>query len=66
MRRQLAPAAIPKSRGQAEPSIQADVDIMKHRLILFGGEERDGTSLCAPMLQVVMDLFDGGLDYTDP
>jgi len=33
---------------------------------LFGGDERDGTTLCAPMLQVVMNLFDGGLDYADP
>jgi len=33
---------------------------------LFGGEECEGTALCEPMLKVVMNLFDGGLDYADP
>lgn len=32
---------------------------------MFGGERGDETSLCGPMLQVVMDLFDG-IDYEDP
>lgn len=35
------------------------------RLRLFGGEVGEEASLCAPMLQVVMDLFDG-IDYVDP
>ncbi|KAF2086391.1 hypothetical protein K490DRAFT_58016 [Saccharata proteae CBS 121410] len=35
------------------------------QLRLFGGEKGDETSLCAPMLKVVMDLFDG-IDYVDP
>jgi len=44
----------------------ANFDMMKHRLQLFGGEEDDGSDLCGPMLSVVMNLFDGGLDYADP
>jgi len=32
---------------------------------MFGGEKGDEMSLCGPMLQVVMDLFDG-IDYEDP
>jgi hypothetical protein len=51
---------------RAEPSPEADTAILNHRLRLFGGEESDGTAFMAPMLQVVMDLFDGGLDYMDP
>ena len=35
------------------------------RLRIFGGEQGDEMSLCAPMLQVVMGLF-GSLDYEDP
>jgi len=54
------------SRGEAEPSMAANFDMMKHRLQLFGGEEDDGSDLCGPMLSVVMNLFDGGLDYADP
>lgn len=34
-------------------------------LRLFGGEIGDEASLCAPMLKVVMDLFDD-IDYVDP
>ncbi|QDS77670.1 hypothetical protein FKW77_003348 [Venturia effusa] len=36
------------------------------RLRIFGGEIGDEMSLCAPMLQVVMGLFNGRLDYEDP
>jgi hypothetical protein len=36
------------------------------RLLIFGGEVGDEVSLCAPMLQVVMGLFNGRLDYEDP
>jgi hypothetical protein len=32
---------------------------------IYGGEPGDGDALCAPMLQVVLDLFDG-VDYVDP
>lgn len=32
---------------------------------MFGGCEDDEESLCAPMLQVVLDLFDGQIDYED-
>jgi hypothetical protein len=38
----------------------------KQRLRIFGGETGDEVSLCAPMLQVVMGLFNGALDYEDP
>ncbi|KAL1388937.1 hypothetical protein HDK64DRAFT_253515 [Phyllosticta capitalensis] len=34
-------------------------------LRMFGGEAGDGQSLCAPMLKVVMDLFND-IDYVDP
>ena len=37
-----------------------------HYLRFFGGEPADGMTLCAPMLQVVMDLFEGRTDYVDP
>jgi hypothetical protein len=50
----------------AVPSAQANTDIVAHRLRMFGGEVQDGAALCGPMLKVVMDLFDGGLDYPDP
>jgi len=36
------------------------------RLRYFGGEPGDEVSLLEPMLQVVMDLFDGDTDYEDP
>lgn len=35
------------------------------RLRFFGGEAGDEASLCAPMLKVVMDLFND-IDYVDP
>jgi hypothetical protein len=35
------------------------------RLLIFGGEAGDEVSLCAPMLSVVMNLFNGRLDYED-
>ncbi|KAK8152939.1 hypothetical protein IWX90DRAFT_411477 [Phyllosticta citrichinensis] len=34
-------------------------------LRIFGGEAGDGQILCAPMLKVVMDLFND-IDYVDP
>jgi hypothetical protein len=46
--------------GQDSSAVDAE------RLRIFGGEASDGVSLCGPMLQVVLDLFDGGLDYQDP
>jgi hypothetical protein len=36
------------------------------RLRYFGGEPGEEVSLLEPMLQVVMDLFDGNIDYDDP
>jgi len=59
-------SAQPRHQAITEPSRSSTSEIVKHRLQLFGGEERDGTSLCGPMLQVVMNLFDGGIDYRDP
>ncbi|KAJ9638308.1 hypothetical protein H2199_006995 [Coniosporium tulheliwenetii] len=44
---------------------QEQAMIEAQRLRLFGGEVGEEASLCAPMLQVVMDLFDG-IDYVDP
>ncbi|KAK5256364.1 hypothetical protein LTR16_003423 [Cryomyces antarcticus] len=46
---------------------QRSADAQRRRV--FGGEEGEGDgeseALCAPMLQVVLDLF-GGVDYLDP
>jgi hypothetical protein len=54
-------------RLMPQPALaQASTDIVAHRLRMFGGEVQDGAALCGPMLKVVMDLFDGGLDYHDP
>ena len=39
--------------------------IEAQRIRIFGGEVGDEVSLCAPMLQVVFDLW-GGVDYLDP
>lgn len=39
--------------------------IEAQRIHFFGGEVGDEVSLCAPMLQVVLDLW-GGVDYLDP
>ena len=36
------------------------------RLRYFGGEPGEEVSLLEPMLQVVMELFDGNTDYEDP
>jgi len=36
------------------------------RVRMFGGEAGDEVSLCAPMLDVVMTLFNGNVDYEDP
>jgi hypothetical protein len=60
------PAFAQARRACAVPSPQANTDIVAHRLRVFGGEVQDGAALCGPMLKVVMDLFDGGLDYSDP
>ena len=38
----------------------------QERTRMFGGELGDEVSLCEPMLQVVLSLFDGHLDYLDP
>jgi len=36
------------------------------QLRMFGGEAGDEVSLCKPMLDVVMTLFNGNIDYKDP
>jgi hypothetical protein len=65
-RHQIQLEPVVEFRGQAEPSPESDSAILRQRLQVFGGTERDGTTLCGPMLRVVMSLFDGGLDYMDP
>jgi hypothetical protein len=41
-------------------------ELETQRLRYFGGEYGEEVSLLEPMLQVVMDLFDGNTDYEDP
>ncbi|KAI9760452.1 MAG: WD40 repeat-like protein [Chaenotheca gracillima] len=38
---------------------------VEHRRF-FGGEDGDEVGLCSGMMDVVLYLFDGGLDYIDP
>ncbi|KAF2785776.1 hypothetical protein K505DRAFT_261360 [Melanomma pulvis-pyrius CBS 109.77] len=40
--------------------------IAKAQRLHFGGEAGEEDILFEPMLKVVMDLFDGGIDYEDP
>ncbi|KAF2143417.1 uncharacterized protein K452DRAFT_170832 [Aplosporella prunicola CBS 121167] len=47
------------------PSSPWPARMQQETLRLFGGEIGDEASLCAPMLKVVMDLFDD-IDYVDP
>lgn len=51
---------------QIEREQQEAMAAETQRLRIFGGETGDEVSLCAPMLQVVMGLFNGRLDYEDP
>ena len=53
--------------GTPTSSCSDDEDpIMAKRISVFGGDAGDEAGeLCAPMLQVVLDLFDG-VDYEDP
>jgi hypothetical protein len=53
-----------QQRLQAEQERQDMVEMQ--RLRYFGGEPGEEVSLLEPMLQVVMDLFDGNTDYDDP
>jgi len=61
-----------QNRSQSQQQLQAQREHQeamaaeKQRLRIFGGETGDEVSLCAPMLQVVMGLFNGALDYEDP
>jgi len=51
-------------RLQVEQELQQALEMQ--RLRYFGGEPGEEVSLLEPMLQVVMDLFDGDTDYEDP
>ncbi|KAF2828053.1 hypothetical protein CC86DRAFT_393227 [Ophiobolus disseminans] len=51
-------------RLQVEQERQQVMEVQ--RLRYFGGEPGEDVSLLEPMLQVVMDLFDGNTDYEDP
>lgn len=54
-------------RLQAESADRSyDKEMEAERLRMFGGVEGDDTALCAEMLDVVMTLFDGNIDYKDP
>jgi len=59
-----------RSRSQQQYQTQREhqeaIAAETQRLRIFGGEAGDEVSLCAPMLQVVMGLFNGRLDYEDP
>ncbi len=53
-------------RKQSHVQQQTQEDALEaHRIRFFGGEAGDEVSLCAPMLQVVLDLFND-IDYQDP
>ena len=51
-----------RAQREQQEAVAAEIQ----RLRIFGGEAGDEVSLCAPMLQVVMGLFEGKLDYDDP
>lgn len=53
-----------QDRVQLEQEREREVETQ--RLRIFGGVPGDEVSLLEPMLQVVMDLFDGFTDYEDP
>jgi len=59
-----------RSRSQQQYQTQREhqeaIAAETQRLRIFGGEAGDEVSLCAPMLQVVMGLFNGRFDYEDP
>lgn len=53
-----------------QSSIASEVDLYdtkmeEARMQMFGGEHGDEVGLCGDMLKVVMDLFDGNVDYED-
>jgi len=54
------------SAWQTRQRIQQEQMMEAHRLRFFGGEAGEEVSLLEPMLKVVMDLFDGDIDYEDP
>jgi len=49
-----------------EQLLQQEQAVEAQRLRFFGGEAGEEVSLLEPMLKVVMDLFDGDIDYQDP
>jgi hypothetical protein len=54
------------SAWQARAQLQQEQAVDAQRLRFFGGEAGEEVSLLEPMLKVVMDLFDGDIDYQDP
>jgi hypothetical protein len=60
-----------QQRVQQEKTLQHqrakyEHDVEAERVRMFGGEAGDEFTLCAPMLDVVMRLFNGSIDYQDP
>ncbi|KAH7081051.1 hypothetical protein FB567DRAFT_119082 [Paraphoma chrysanthemicola] len=55
-----------QDRSRLEKERQEMLELETQRLRYFGGEPGEEVSLLEPMLQVVMDLFDGNTDYDDP
>lgn len=51
--------------GQVPPQSAQDSFWALEQRRIYGGEPGDEEGLCAPMLQVVLDLFNG-VDYEDP
>ena len=51
---------------QTRQQLQQEQAMEAQRLRFFGGEVGEEVSLLEPMLKVVMDLFDGDIDYQDP
>jgi hypothetical protein len=54
------------SAWQTRARLQQEQAVEAQRLRFFGGEAGEEVSLLEPMLKVVMDLFDGDIDYQDP
>ncbi|KAF2873973.1 hypothetical protein BDV95DRAFT_604190 [Massariosphaeria phaeospora] len=55
-----------QTRLQIQQEQAQALEAERLRIHYFGGEAGDEVSLLEPMLKVVMDLFDGEIDYEDP